>query len=321
MVIHMSKRTTLTAQERLYERNRRAGYGRYLFLGAIGTVVILVVPFISNLALSFFSWRGGRSRMRWVGLGNYIDLLHDDQFWVSFANSLYSIIAMMVIPTLFGLIIAAVLFDYIGRVFGGKTASFLRACYYIPQILPVGVAGILWGWILNTQTGAINRILAGVFGLAQPPDWLGNPDIAMYAVMLFVIWSQIGYPVVIFMSALGRVDPELYEAASLDGAGWWRRFTAITIPQIKPEIFVVVLTCTVSALKLFGPIYVLTKGGPQNMTYVPSYYSYNMFFVRSQIGYGAAIASVLAVIITIVAAIIYVFQNRAEAKENEGVAA
>ena len=88
----------------------------------------------------------------------------------------------------------------------------------------------------------------------KTPDWLGDPDLAIYAVMLMLVWSQIGYPVVIFMSALGRVDPELYEAASLDGAGWWRRFSAITLPQIKPEIFVVVLTCTVAALKVFGPV-------------------------------------------------------------------
>lgn len=183
-------------------------------------------------------------------LDNYVKLLGDEKFWTSFSNSLYMIVAMVIIPLLIGLILAAVLFDYIGREFGGKTSSFLRACYYLPQILPVGVAGILWNWILNSQTGAINRILAGLFGMDKTPDWLGDPDLAIYAVMLMLVWSQIGYPVVIFMSALGRVDPELYEAASLDGAGWWRRFSAITLPQIKPEIFVVVLTCTVAALKV-----------------------------------------------------------------------
>ena len=82
---------------------------------------------------------------------------------------------MVIIPLLIGLILAAVLFDYIGREFGGKTSSFLRACYYLPQILPVGVAGILWNWILNSQTGAINRILAGLFGMDKTPDWLGDP--------------------------------------------------------------------------------------------------------------------------------------------------
>ena len=123
----------------------------------------------------------------------------------------------------------------------------------------------------------------------------------MPTVMLVLVWVQIGYPVVIFMSALQRVDPELYEAAELDGAGWWRRFRAITIPQIKPETFVVVLTCTVAALKVFGPIYVLTRGGPEGSTLVPSYYSYLNFFDKSKVGYGAAIATVLTLVIVIVA--------------------
>lgn len=304
--------------ERIYEKRIRSGYGRYIIPGAIGTIVILLVPFVANLWISLHSWRGGRSMMTFVGLGNYAKLLNDEKFWTSFANSLYMIIAMVVIPMLLGLILSAVLFDYIGREFGARTSSFLRACYYLPQILPVGVAGILWNWILNSQTGAINRILSGVFGVAETPDWLGDPDLAIYAVMLMLIWSQIGYPVVIFMSALGRVDPELYEAAALDGAGWWRRFTAITLPQIKPEIFVVALTCTVAALKVFGPVYMLTKGGPQSSTLVPSYYSYINFFGKSQIGYGAAIASVLAILIAIVASVIMVLQNRSAARERQG---
>jgi raffinose/stachyose/melibiose transport system permease protein len=313
-----AKKRELTAQEKKYEKKARSGYGRYLILGSVGTVVVLLIPFVINIWISLFNWRGGFSKMRWVGLGNYSKLLHDAKFWTSFSNSLYMIVAMVIIPTLIGLILSAVLFDYIGQEFGGKTSSFLRACYYIPQILPVGVAGILWNWILNSQTGAINRILSGMFGVANPPDWLGDPSFAIYAVMLMLIWSQIGYPVVIFMSALGRVDPELYEAAALDGAGWWKRFKAITLPQIKPEVFVVVLTCTVAALKVFGPVYVLTKGGPQSSTLVPSYYSYINFFGKSQIGYGAAIASVLAILIAIVASVILIFQNRSAAAEREG---
>ena len=99
------------------------------------------------------------------------------------------------------------------------------------------------------------------------------------------------------MSALQRVDPELYEAAELDGAGWVHRFRAITMPQIQPETFVVTLTCTIAALKVFGPIYVLTRGGPESSTLVPSYYAYLKFFDKSKVGYGAAIATVLTMLI------------------------
>jgi raffinose/stachyose/melibiose transport system permease protein len=196
-------------------------------------------------------------------------------------------------------------------------ASVLRATYYLPQILPVAVAGVLWNWILNSQTGAVNVVLREL-GVANPPNWLGSTDTALPTVMLVLIWIQIGYPVVIFMSALQRVDPELYEAAELDGAGWWHRFRAITIPQIKPETFVITLTCTVAALKVFGPIYVLTRGGPESSTLVPSYYSYLNFFDKSKVGYGAAIANVLTVLIIAIAVVIMVLQARSARREEEG---
>jgi raffinose/stachyose/melibiose transport system permease protein len=136
--------------------------------------------------------------------------------------------------------------------------------------------------------------------------------------MLMLIWTQIGYPVVIFMSALQRVDPELYEAAELDGAGWGRRFKAITLPQIRPETFVVVLTCTIAALKVFAPVYVLTRGGPEGSTLVPSYYAFQNFFVTSRVGYGAAVSTVLTIVIIAIAAGILALQRRAERREEAG---
>jgi raffinose/stachyose/melibiose transport system permease protein len=297
---------------------RPAGYWLYLLPGLIAFTIVIAIPFILNIWYSLHAWKGGKSRMRWVGVGNYLDLLGDSAFWMSFRNSVAMIIAMVIIPTLIGLLLAAVLFDYVGKYWGNRWAAFLRATYYIPQILPVTVAGILWNWIFNAQTGALNAILKAI-GVADPPNWLGVTSSAMPSVMLVLVWIQIGYPTVIFMSALSRVDPELYEAAELDGATWLARFKAITLPQIKPETFVIVLTCTVAALKVFGPIYVLTRGGPESSTLVPSYYSYLNFFDTSKVGYGAAIATVLTLIIVIVALIIQVLQNRS-ARREEAVA-
>ncbi|MBM6980545.1 MAG: sugar ABC transporter permease [Actinomyces succiniciruminis] len=257
------------------------------------------------------------SPMRFIGLDNYAQLLDDAKFWASFRNSLLMIVAMVIIPTLIGLVLAAVLFDYIGKHFGSRTAATLRAMYYLPQILPISVAGIVWNWILNSQTGAVNTILRGL-GVTDPPNWLGSTSTALGSVMFVLIWIQIGYPTVIFMSALQRVDPELYEAAELDGAGWFARFRAITVPQIRPETFVIVLTCTIAALKVFAPIYVLTRGGPESSTLVPSYYSYLNFFDKSKVGYGAAISTVLTIVIIVIAGVIQVFQNRSARREEEG---
>ncbi|WP_442942608.1 carbohydrate ABC transporter permease [Nonomuraea sp. LP-02] len=211
---------------------------------------------------------------------------------------------MAVVPTAIGLVLAAALFDYIGKRFGPRTASALRAAYYLPQVLPVAVAGVVWGWLLHPSYGAVNELL----GLDL--DWLGDPDLALATVMAVMVWFQLGYPVVIFMAGLQRVDPAYYEAAEIDGASWFRRFWHITIPQIRPEIFVVLLTCTIAALKVFGPIFVLTRGGPGNATMVPSYFSYLNFFQKSNVGYGSAIATVLALIIIVVTFLFLRVQER-----------
>ncbi|MGV8966777.1 MAG: carbohydrate ABC transporter permease [Cellulomonas sp.] len=307
-------RRRLAAGDRTRPGSGRGVYWAYLIPGGLLFLAVIVVPFVMNLYLSFTKWPG-LGTPRWIGIDNYTRLLGDDTFWLSFRNSVSMIVAMVVVPTLLGLLLAAVLFDYLGKRFNGHVASALRATYYLPQILPVAVAGILWGWILNPQTGALNVFLRQIGLDSLALNWLGDTTTAMPTVMLVMIWVQVGYPVVIFMAALQRVDPELYEAAELDGAGWFARFKAITLPQIKPETFVVTLTCTIAALKVFGPIYVLTKGGPENTTNVPSYFSYQNFFPKSQVGYGAAIATVLTIIVVIVSIVFIRAQAASERKE------
>lgn len=295
-------------------RREQRGYLPFLLPVTIGMAVIVIVPLAYNVWFSLFNWKGGLAPFRWAGLANYAALLTDEQFWTSFRNSIAMIIAIVVIPTALGLLIAAVLFDYVGRRFGSRTASFLRATYYLPQVLPIAVVGILWNWVLGSRGGAVNTFLNGL-GIENPPNWLGQPGLALASVMLVLIWAQIGFPVVILMGALQRVDPALYEAAALDGAGWFARFRAITVPQVRPEIFVVSLTGTIAALKVFAPILVLTDGGPESSTYVPSYYSFLNFFSLSKVGYGAAIANVLTMLILVVAAVTLWAQRRHDGRE------
>lgn len=292
-------------------RRRERSYWWYLVPIGISFTAIVLLPFAMNIGFSLFQWKGGLAPMRWYGLGNYVDLLQDEQFWQSFQNSLFMVLAITVIPTAIGILLAAMLFDYLGRTFGSRVASFLRATYYLPQILPIAVAGFIWSWILDPANGSINTFLKLV-GLTRPPDWLGDPNLAIYGLMAMLVWLQLGYPVVIFMAALSRVSPELYEAASLDGAGWWRQFAAITLPTIRPEMFIVVLTATVAALKVFAPVLILTGGGPEGSTVVPSYYAYRNFFELSQVGYGATIATVMSLLIFVIAAVMLTWQRRSE---------
>lgn len=292
-------------------RRRERSYWWYLVPIGISFTAIVLLPFAMNIGFSLFQWKGGLAPMRWYGLGNYVDLLQDEQFWQSFQNSLFMVIAITVVPTAIGILLAAMLFDYLGRTFGSRVASFLRATYYLPQILPIAVAGFIWSWILDPANGSINTFLKLV-GVTRPPDWLGDPNLAIYGLMAMLVWLQLGYPVVIFMAALSRVSPELYEAASLDGAGWWRQFAAITLPTIRPEMFIVVLTATVAALKVFAPVLILTGGGPEGSTVVPSYYAYRNFFELSQVGYGATIATVMSLLIFVIAAVMLTWQRRSE---------
>jgi raffinose/stachyose/melibiose transport system permease protein len=172
------------------------------------------------------------------------------------------------------------------------------------------VAGVLWKWLYQPQYGIINTVLDGLGLSWLQQNWLGDSDTAMLAVMNVLIWLQIGYTVVVFMAGLSRVDPALYEAAEIDGAGWFQRFWSITIPQLRPEIAVVLITTSVAALKVFAPIYVLTKGGPGTSTIVPAYFSYSNFFTTTQVGYGAAVASLLALLVTIIAIVLLRYQTR-----------
>jgi raffinose/stachyose/melibiose transport system permease protein len=178
----------------------------------------------------------------------------------------------------------------------------------------VTTAGVLWGWILS-PIGVANGVLKaiGLGGLAQ--NWIGDATWALPAVSLVIVWIQVGYCLVVFMAGLSRIDPSLYEAAELDGAGWWRRLISITIPLLAPEIFVVVLTTLIAALKVFAPIFVLTVGGPDNATMVPSYLTYYHFFTTQRVGYGAAIATVQLVLTVVLAVIFLRFQARQQAAE------
>ncbi|KFF96227.1 ABC transporter permease [Streptomyces scabiei] len=297
-----------------HPRGPRDSYALFLLPGALAFFAVVIVPFLMNTGVSFTDWQGVGTP-EWSGLANYRELLGDSAFWASFRHSLFMVVAMAAVPTALGLVLAAALFDFVGKHFGSRVTAVLRACFYLPQVLPIAVAGIVWSWILAPENGSLNELLKTVGLSGWQQDWLGDPDFALYTVMAVMVWVQLGFPLVVFMAGLQRVDPALYEAAELDGAGWWRRFRHITLPQIRPEIHVVLLWCTIAALKVFGAVYVLTKGGPGGATDVPSYFSFTTFFEKTQVGYGAAISTVLTVLVLALALTGLKLQTRAEDAE------
>ncbi|XXX73483.1 sugar ABC transporter permease [Sorangium sp. So ce134] len=294
-------------------RDRRA-YLPYLIPGLLLFTGVIGVPFLMNLGTSFTEW-AGVGAPSWVGLDNYRELAADGEFWASFRHNALVIVGMAILPTMIGLVLASALTDLIDRHFGPRAASVLRACIYLPQVLPIVIAGIVWSWLLAPENGAVNDLL-GAIGLGSlAHDWLGDPATALWSVMGVMVWIQIGFPLVIFMSGLQRVDPSLYEAAEIDGASWAQRFWHVTIPQIRPEIFVVLLWTTIAALKAFPHIFVLTRGGPGGATNVPSYYSYVNFFEKTDVGYGSAIATVMTLIIVALTVAFLRLQGREPGEE------
>jgi raffinose/stachyose/melibiose transport system permease protein len=286
----------------------RRGYVPFLVPGLVLLGVVVGVPFLTNVAVSFTRWTGV-GWPRFIGLANYQRAFSDATFWASFQNNVILILAVTVIPVLIGLAVAVLLYDVVSRRFGAGTAAVLKSGIYIPQVLPVAVAGIVWGWILD-PAGVLNATLraAGLAGLTR--SWLGDPATALPSVMAMMVWFQLGYPLVIFMAAMQRIDPQILEAAALDGARWHHRFRLVS-HLIRPELLVVVLTTTIYALKLFGPIYVLTRGGPGKATLVPSYFAYQNFFEKANVGYGSAISTLMTLIILALS----VFFLRAQARQ------
>jgi raffinose/stachyose/melibiose transport system permease protein len=180
----------------------------------------------------------------------------------------------------------------------------------------VVVAAMVWRWILQPDWGMLNWLLRAIGLDSLAHNWLGDSATALPSVMAMMTWFQIGYPLVIFLSALQRLDPELYEAASLDGASWLQKFYRITIPLIRPEIFVVILTTTIYSLKTFGQIFAMTRGGPGTATMVASYFSYKNFFENSNIGYGATMSTVLTIIIILLTIVWVRVQAQQERRED-----
>ncbi|MFA6844461.1 MAG: sugar ABC transporter permease [Sphaerochaetaceae bacterium] len=289
-------------------RERSKGYGIFLVPGFILLVIVIGIPFLMSLSVSFTKWTGV-GKPEFVGLANYRSALADPIFWASFRNNLQLIFAITVIPTFIGLLLSVFLFDYVSDTLGTHTVNFFRTAYYLPQVLPVAIAGIVWGWILNPKQGALNSLLKlfGLGGLAQ--NWLGNPATALNSVMMIMIWFQIGYPLIIFMAGLQRVDPQVIEAAEVDGANWYQKFR-IYVYMIRPELLVVVLTSMIYSLKLFSQIYVLTRGGPGTATMVPSYFAYQNFFEKTRVGYGSTVAMIMTVIIVILEVIFITCQSK-----------
>jgi len=254
----------------------------------------VVWPMLQSLAISFTNWDGLSPTRAFVGLANYRRILEDPVAVLALKNNLVWTAVMISVPTTLGLLLALGLNqDFRGR-------ALFRSCFYAPAILPmVGVAGI-WVWMFDPSLGLINTVLVGLGLDSWARPWLGDPDTALYAVMVTGIWQGLGFPMVLYLAGLQAIPLEQHEAARIDGATAWQRLRYITLPWLA-ETHVIVLTLSVIAsFKVFDLVYSMTYGGPGQATQVLASWQYFQTFQFYKAGYGSALTWVIALILLVV---------------------
>lgn len=266
----------------------------YLFLLPALVLLSLTVfyPALQAFALSFTQYELNLTKApAWVGGANFQRLWRDRVFWLTLQNTLLYLIG--VVPLLISLpLVLAILVNQKLRGIG-----WFRAAYYIPVVVSMVVAGIAWK-ALYASTGILNQGLA-LLGFANGIPWLTSPQWALGSVMVVTVWKGIGYYMAIYLAGLQAIPQELYEAAAIDGSDGWRQHWDITVPLMRPYALLVGILSSISALKVFEEVYIMTQGGPLNASKTVVYYVYERAFQDLEMNYASAIGLVLFGIIFI----------------------
>jgi len=270
-------------------QQRLVGYG-FLLPDIIGLAVFVALPILGAFYISFHDWSGIGAR-EWIGLQNYEDLLDDAAF--RDALRVTAIYTAVFVPLLFSISLALALLVNQGL----KLTGFFRSAYFAPFMVSLVVSSVLWGFMLQNPAGVVNEII-GLVGI-DPQPWLGSRRFALASVIVVTLWQGVGYSMIIFLAGLQDIPRVYYEAATIDGAGAWKRFRYITLPLLKPTSLFVGLISFIQALQVFDPMYVLTQGGPAGATTTAVFYIYETAFEFLQLGYASALSIVLFVIILV----------------------
>ena len=284
-----------------WTRSRKETFAAWLFIlpDCIGLLVFVAIPIVLALSLGFFSV-DGFGGYKFVGLANYNRMLRDPLFMKSLGVTIVYVLCL--VPGLYvsGLGLALLVRQRIPLV------GLWRTLFFMPYVVSLVVVALIWKVMLIDKVGFINRMLELV-GLQGRP-WLGDPNLALGAILVVTIWFLMGYYMIIFLSGLQDIPREYYEAARIEGANSWKMFTQITLPLLRPTSFFVLLVSTVSAVsgsQAFDLIYVMTNGGPANSTSLVVFYIYEQAFKFNHYGYAAAMASVLVVVLLAMTVVLF----------------
>ena len=254
--------------------------------------VFVYFPLFQNIYLSFFDWSVFKPVPAFVGIANYVQMIGDSVFWRAlFNNTAYAVVSL-IFQVVGALILAALVEEFVRK----RGRGILRAIYFIPSAISITVAGLLFYFIYQPDTGLLNEALRQV-GLGDwAQAWLGQESTAIWGIIIMSQWQSFGYTTLLYSVAMQRIPRELYDAADIDGIGPIRRIVQITTPLVREMTSLLVIITISGAFQVFNEVMVMTSGGPNNSSQVLGTWLYSSGFINNQFGYAAAIATIIFVI-------------------------
>lgn len=291
------------AGRRMRRRSILVGWS-FILPNFVGFALFTLIPVIAAFGLAFMKWDGFNDP-EFVGIHNFIRLFRDDNFRIALLNTVLYAAGHVPLTLAFALGLALLLNQKL------RGIAFFRVAIFFPYITSLVAIAIVWNMLFNPTSGPINQFLQ-LLGNAHPPGWTASTAWALPAVIITGVWRDMGYYMVLFLAGLQAIPGEYYEAASVDGAGGWRKFWNITLPSLRPTTFLVLVLLSVSSFKVFDLIFVMTQGGPGRATLVLSQLIYQDGIINGQFGYASAISLVLFVIVLVVTVFQFRIQQRRE---------
>ena len=291
---------------RMSEMAKREERWAWLFIAPpfIGFMCFMAYPIVFAIIVSMSRWTGINSLWgNLVGFRNYGEILTDSKFWQSMGTT---IIYMISIPI--GMILGIIIAMGLNRNLPGK--RLLTTMYYVPVVSSLVAVSILWAWVFNYDYGLLNgiyKLLTGQHG----PNWLGDEKMIKISMIIFMVWKGLGGTIILYLAGLQNIPRDYYEAAEIDGASGWDKFLNITLPLLSPVTFYVLITSLIGGFQVFVEVQVMAaNGGPNYSAATVVFYLYEKAFKNGQLGYGSAIAVILAIIIFAITALNFWGQNK-----------
>jgi multiple sugar transport system permease protein len=275
-----------------WTRRDKAVLGLMIGIPTAISVLLVWLPALASVGLSFTRWDGiGLDTISWIGLRNYREIFTIyPPFFPALRHNVIWLAFFLLIPTPIGLLLAYLLDKEI------RFTRIYQSAIFLPVVLSLAIVGFIWQLIYSTDQGLINAVI-GKFG-SQPIDWLGNPKLNLWAVLIAASWRHVGYMMILYLAGLKGVDPTIKEAAAIDGATAWQAFRYVVFPALRPVNIVVLVITVIESLRAFDLVFVI-NGGRNGLELLSVLVTQNIIGEASRIGYGSAIASIMLVISTV----------------------